>query len=316
MEVVLLNAYAPCQIEMMSAADMPAERITEVINTIYGSIPVKRGSYNRAALQSALDVLEQEGMVGLFPEGGLWDVGKQRAMPGISWLSYRSGAPILPIGFNDTAGAMGAGLNFKRPYLKMFVGQLLPPATIPEGIAKKVYFRDHAAQVLKVVYQLVPIKDAPLQENISNESFDFEISLKDKAGNQVKLPSDLQPKHNIELGRFFLLPHILDTFIVNLELPVLPIKNLIADPPLDELTKAIESILAYLVDENPYMLTYRFGVHTGLAMQEGLEELSHVLAWSAENNYQPALRAIRRYFSIADQKQIIQREQNSAQPWM
>ncbi len=64
------------------------------------------------------------------------------------------------------------------------------------------------------------------------------------------------------------------------------------------------------------MLTYRFGVRTGLAMQEGLEELSHILVWSAENNYQPSLRAIRRYFSIADQKQIIQREQNSAQPWM
>ena len=88
-------------------------------------------------------------MVGLFPEGGVWEVGKQRALPGISWLSYRSGAPILPIGFNDTAGAMGAGLIFKRPYLKMFVGQVLPPASIPEGMAKKVYFQDHAAQVME-----------------------------------------------------------------------------------------------------------------------------------------------------------------------
>ena len=64
------------------------------------------------------------------------------------------------------------------------------------------------------------------------------------------------------------------------------------------------------------MLTYRFGVHTGLAKQEGLKELSHVLAWSSVNNYQSSLRAIRRYFSIADQKQIIQQNQYSAQPWM
>ena len=316
MEVVLLNAYAPCQIEMLSAADMPAERITEIINAIYGSIPVKRGSYHRAALQTALDVLEQEGMVGLFPEGGVWEVGKQRALPGISWLSYRSGAPILPIGFNDTAGAMGAGLSFKRPYLKMFIGQVLAPASIPEGMAKKVYFRDHAAQVMEQVYNLVPIEDAPLQEDISDESFDFEISLKDLAGNHIKLPSDFQLQHNVELGRFFLLPHILDIFLINLELPVTPIKNLAADPTLDELTKAIKAIIDYLVDENPYVLTYRFGVSTGLAMQKGLEELLQVLEWSSDNNYQASLRAIRRYYSATDQKEIIQREQESAQPWM
>jgi len=64
------------------------------------------------------------------------------------------------------------------------------------------------------------------------------------------------------------------------------------------------------------MLTYRFGVPTGLAMQKGLEELLLVLEWSKNNNYQTSLRAIRRYYSVADQKEIIQREQESAQPWM
>ena len=317
MEVVLLNAYSPRQIEMLSAADTPAERITEIINSIYGSIPVKRGSYNRSALQKALDVLEQEGLVGLFPEGGLWDVGKQRAMPGISWLSYRSGAPILPIGFNDTAGAMGAGLSFKRPYLKMFVGQVLAPASIPQGMAKKVYFQDHATQVMEQVYKLVPIKDAPLQEDIFDESFDLEISLKDIAGNQVDLPTALQTGHSSELGRFFLLPHLLeDVFLYDLKLPVLSLKNLNTDPPIESLIEAIKSILLYLENENPYLLTYRFGVRTGLAMQKGLEELLQVLEWSSENIYQASLRAIRRYYSVADQKEIIQREQESAQPWM
>ncbi len=316
MEVVLLNAYAPCQIEMLSAADMPTERITEIINKIYGSIPVKRGSYDRAALQTALDILDQDGMVGLFPEGGVWEIGKQRALPGISWLSYRSGAPILLIGFNDTAGAMGAGLSFKRPYLKMYVGQVLPPASIPEGMAKKTYFQDHASRIMEQVYKLVPATDGPPQENISDESFDFEISLRDKTGNHVELPPIFRPKQSSELGRFFLLPHLLDIFLFNLELPITPIKNLAADPPLDELTKAIKSIVHYLENENPYLLTYRFGVKTGLAMQKGLGELLRVLEWCSDNKYQASLRAIRRYYSVTDQKEIIQRDQKSAQPWM
>ena len=75
-------------------------------------------------------------------------------------------------------------------------------------------------------------------------------------------------------------------------------------------------MIDYLVNENPYMLTYRFGVPTGLAMQKGLEELLHVLEWSSENNYLASLRAIRRYYSVADQKEIVQREQETAQPWM
>lgn len=316
MEVVLLNAYSPRQIEMLSAADTPTERITEIINSIYGSIPIKRGSYDRGALQKALDVLEQEGLVGLFPEGGVWDVGKQRALPGISWLSYRSGAPILPIGFNDTAGAMGAGLKFKRPYLKMYIGKVLEPASIPDGTAKKVYFKDHAAEVMETVYQLVPLEDAPPQEDISDESFVLEISLKDLAGNQIDLPSGLQPEHSSELSRFFLLPHILDIFIIDLELPAFPLKNLGADPSTEKLIEAIKSVLAYLEKENPYLLTYRFGVPTGLGMQKGLEELLQVLEWSSAANYKVSLRAIRRYFSLADQKVIIQREQKSAQPWM
>ncbi len=317
MEVVLLNAYSPRQIEMLSAADTPVERITEIINSIYGSIPVKRGSYNRSALQKALDVLEQEGLVGLFPEGGLWDVGKQRALPGISWLSYRSGAPILPIGFNDTSGAMGAGLKFKRPYLKMYVGEVLEPASIPDGTAKKIYFKDHAAKVMEKVYQLVPLENAPPKEDISEESFDLEISLKDSAGNQVDLPTALQTGHSSELGRFFLLPHLLeDVFLYDLKLPVLPLKNLNTDPPIDSLIEAIKSILLYLENENPYLLTYRFGVRTGLGMQKGLEELLQVLEWSFAETYQASLRAIRRYFSHTEQREIIQREQESAQPWM
>ena len=95
MEAVLLNIFSPWPIEMLSAADTPAEPIVEIFAYLYGVIPLHRGSYDRAALDSALDVLKQGGIVGLFPEGGIWEVGKKKALTGISWLSYRSGAPVL-----------------------------------------------------------------------------------------------------------------------------------------------------------------------------------------------------------------------------
>ncbi len=316
MEVVLLNAFAPRQIEMLSAADMPVEKITDIINFIYGSIPIKRGFYDRGALQKALDVLQQAGMVGLFPEGGVWDVGKQPAQPGISWLSYRSGAPILPIGFNDTAGAMGAGIKLKRPYLKMYIGNILPPASIPPGKAKKVFFKEHAAQIMDIVYKLVPIEEAPHHDEISEESFDLEILIKDNLDNPVELPAALSLNHKADLGKFFLMPHLLDIFLINLGLPVGALKELNTDPPINLLIAGVSSILDYLKTDNPFLLTYRFGVPSGLGMQEGLEELIHILEWSSSGDYQISLRAIRQYFSPIKQKIVIQRNQKSARPWM
>ena len=67
-----------------------------------------------------------------------WEEGKKKALSGIGWLSYHSGAPVLPIGFSDTTGALNPGLKFKRPRFNMNVGQvLLAVELIPEEPRKK-----------------------------------------------------------------------------------------------------------------------------------------------------------------------------------
>jgi len=316
MEVVLLNGFAPWQIEMLSAADMPAEKITEIINSLYGSIPLNRGTYDRAALSTALNVLEQNGIVGIFPEGGIWDIGKQKAQPGISWLSYRSGAPILPIGFNNTAGAMDAGLKFKRPLLKMSFGQVLPSAKLPEGMAKKTYFQKHAAQIMDAVYSLTPAEDAELDQEITNEWFEMEIYLTDDKGETLEIPPDLNIQHGPHLAKFLHSPLVMELFTLNLELPVHPLQILINNPPVTDLILALKSILHYLKEENPNLLTYRFGIPEGLAMQDGLKELLWALEWCHKNGHQISINAVRHYFSHSEQREIVQRDQEISQPWM
>ncbi len=316
MEVVLLNGFAPWQIEMLSAADMPAEKITEIINSLYGSIPLNRGAYDRAALSKALDVLKQDGFLGLFPEGGIWEEGKQKALPGISWLSYRSGAPILPIGFNNTAGAMNDGLKFKRPLLIMNVGQVLPPAKLPQGMAKKTYFQEHAAQIMDAVYSLVPAEEADLDQEITNEWFEMEFYLTDESGETLEIPSNLQIHHAPQLAKFLHRPAILELFIVNLELPVQPLQRLTKKPFLPDLIQSLNLVLNYLAEENPNLLTYRFGIPEGLGMEEGLRELLLILEWCSKNGYQISINAVRHYFSHSEQREIAQRDQEIPQPWM
>ncbi|MEU3298625.1 lysophospholipid acyltransferase family protein [Streptomyces sp. NPDC006678] len=62
-----------------------------------GQLKVDRTSVDRAAVTSALGVLEDGGVLGIFPEGtrGGGDFSSIRA--GLAYFAVRSGAPILPV---------------------------------------------------------------------------------------------------------------------------------------------------------------------------------------------------------------------------
>lgn len=66
-----------------------------------GQIPVDRKN-GRAALQTALALLNEDRLVGVFPEGtrGAGDVKQTKA--GIAWLAVRSGAPVVPVAILGT----------------------------------------------------------------------------------------------------------------------------------------------------------------------------------------------------------------------
>lgn len=316
MEAVLLNIFSPWQIEMLSAADTPAEKVTELVANLYGVIPLHRGSYDRAALASALDVLKQGGFIGLFPEGGIWEEGKKKALPGIAWLSYRSGAPVLPIGFSDTTGTMNAGLKLQRPKLSMHVGKLLAPASLPPGRSRKEYLQEYADQVMEAVHQLVPQEGYTTEPEIVDERFQLEITVFGQDGSHQPVPGNLEVRERIPLAKFLHRPAILKIFRVNLEMPVEPLEKLADRPGVADLIPACQSVLDYLREENPYLLTYRFGVQGGLAMQRGLEELLRLLDWCRDQDCQILIQPIRYYHSLKEGRQVRQVRQGQFQSWM
>lgn len=65
-----------------------------------GAFPVKRGTPDRAALKRSLEVLQEGGCFGIFPEGTRSKTGQlKRAEPGTAYLALKSGAPVIPVGF-------------------------------------------------------------------------------------------------------------------------------------------------------------------------------------------------------------------------
>jgi 1-acyl-sn-glycerol-3-phosphate acyltransferase len=316
MEAVLMAVYTPWQMEMLGAADIPHEKVTQVAIKVFGSIPVNRGHVDRPALNRALDVLKQGGVVAVFPEGGVWQTGVRRAQTGVAWLSYRAGAPVLPIGFGGTMGALGAALRFKRPELTMNVGKPMPSARLPQGKARKVYLAEYAGQVLDGVSALLPADDPARRVTISDERFELQVGVLGPDGDAADFPADLTIQHATALAKLLHQPAILKIFTQNLRLPTRPLEKLDSEHDAEVIADATRSILDYLQDENPYLLTYRFGPQEAEAMQAGLEELLAVAQWTSEAGFALAITPVRRFYSPDRGKEVVQIKQGHFEQWM
>ncbi|WP_052352259.1 lysophospholipid acyltransferase family protein [Streptomyces collinus] len=90
-----------------------------------GQLKVDRASADRAAIGQALGVLENGGVLGIFPEGtrGEGDFASLRA--GLAYFAVRSGAPIVPVavlGSSDRPGRMVKGLPPLRSRVDVVFG--------------------------------------------------------------------------------------------------------------------------------------------------------------------------------------------------
>jgi len=316
MEAVLMVVYTPWQVEMIGAGDIPQERIIEWVTAFYGDIPIRRGNFDRRALTKAIGVLRQGGVIGLFPEGGIWSAGDMRPQTGVAWLSYRTGTPVLPIGFSSTTGALAEALHLKRPALKMIVGKPLPAANLPNNKPRKIYLQEYASKVIQSIAALQPGQTNITHEAVEHESFRLEFYFQKPDGTQAPPPEDLSLHHAQALAKLLHQPTILKIFSFNLQLPVSALVNVAGHHKPDEFITAIDTILAYLRTENPYLLTYRFGPKEGERMQLGLQELREIAIWAQNHKLQIYLTPERRYYSVKDGTEIVQTKQERFEEWM
>ena len=82
-----------------------------------GAFPVHRESADREALQRAEEVLKRGQVLVLFPEGTRREGPTiENLMEGATYLSARTGAPIVPIGIGASDLAMPKGKAIPKPY--------------------------------------------------------------------------------------------------------------------------------------------------------------------------------------------------------
>lgn len=133
-------------------AEMFAGPLTFLLPAL-GQIPVRRDVVDRRPLTTALGVLRDGGMVGVFPEGtrGTGDVTAVRR--GAAWLARTGEAPLLPVAVRGTRRPDGARRRF-RPRVDVLVGEPLPPPSAPGRDGLTAATEDVAAALRTLVREL------------------------------------------------------------------------------------------------------------------------------------------------------------------
>jgi 1-acyl-sn-glycerol-3-phosphate acyltransferase len=125
--------------------------------SMLGAFPVHRGSADRAALRTCLQVIENGEPVLIFPEG------TRRAGPmiddlfdGPAYVAVRAGVPIVPVGIGGSDMAMPMGAKFIRPHkIVLLVGEpIIPPVGDGSGRVRRSVVRELTEQLHQALQPL------------------------------------------------------------------------------------------------------------------------------------------------------------------
>jgi len=175
----LLLPFPPAYLIATEALDKAWIR---ALTTIFESIPIWRGQVDRKALTTAVTILQDGGVVGIFPEGGvnpeLADLvanGQQiaelrgnmsrttaqlmRAKTGVALLAIMSGAQILPVALLGSQQLTENLQRWRRTSLTIRIGPLFGPLTLDpalKGQARRQRLDELADEMMQQVAALFP----------------------------------------------------------------------------------------------------------------------------------------------------------------
>jgi 1-acyl-sn-glycerol-3-phosphate acyltransferase len=155
----LVLSLWPEMMEAVGAVDVFDRPLQGDLLRIYGVIPVHRGEYDRALIDTMLAMLRSGHPLMIAPEGGRsHDVGLRRGKPGVGYILDEAHVPVLPVGVVGTTGDwLKRALRLHRPPIEMRVGKLLilPPIE-GAGAARRAARQQNADMVMQHIAGLLP----------------------------------------------------------------------------------------------------------------------------------------------------------------
>ena len=152
----LLATSLPRRAYFMAKRGLFHDPVLAFLMKSYGLFPLNRDGGDLAAIRWALGMLRQNAALALFPEGTRSPGAMRKAIPGVSMIALRSGAPILPVGITGSEH-VGPIWRMLVPTGKLVVniGQpfSLPPA---EGKVGREQLESATTTIMEHVAALLP----------------------------------------------------------------------------------------------------------------------------------------------------------------
>lgn len=124
---------------------------------LWGILPVFRGTGSREALRASEEILKQNGMLGIFPEGGSWAQVLRPARPGTAYLAARTKARILPIGIIGATEVFPSLSKWKRARVILKIGKPFGPFEVSgKGRDRRQQLDEIGDEIMLRIADLLP----------------------------------------------------------------------------------------------------------------------------------------------------------------
>jgi 1-acyl-sn-glycerol-3-phosphate acyltransferase len=124
-----------------------------------GQIPVRRGAGAewRRSLETAVEVLGQGQLLGIYPEGTRSKDGRlHRGHTGVALVALRAGVPVVPVGIRGTQEVQPVGARTLRPFRRVTI-RIGPPLDFSRFAGRddeRVVLRRVTDEVMAAIQQL------------------------------------------------------------------------------------------------------------------------------------------------------------------
>lgn len=134
LDPLLVNMTCPRYVRFMAKQEMWSTALGRWLYPRLGAFPVRRRAADRTAIATATRILEEGGVLGVFPEGTRGSGGLGEGQSGAAFLALRTGSPVVPTAVHGTAGALPEGARFPRfPRVTIRFGTPIDPGSFAEG---------------------------------------------------------------------------------------------------------------------------------------------------------------------------------------
>ncbi len=134
-----------------------APPIVRWIPGLWGVLPVRRGSLSRETLVASRQILNLNGVLGIFPEAGSWAAVLRPARPGAAYLASSTRAQILPIGFDGLVDLFPCFRRGERAQMQIRIGKPFGPLYASDrGEKDRARLEEIGHEIMRHIAPLIP----------------------------------------------------------------------------------------------------------------------------------------------------------------